>query len=116
MVVLRVPPGIWDGTYPGVITAIEVRESNKGDFLVWEVDALTENGPVPVSGTSENKLDRPTRTRRWAEAVLGRELEEGEDVHFDRLIGQPVLVVVARNDKGWAKIADILPPADPTAS
>jgi hypothetical protein len=77
------PPGV----YPARLVDIEQREKDGREFLLW-VFAVTHRG-------GEHKIFRPTSTsfgrgsfaRQFAEALLGRELADGEEVAADELLG-----------------------------
>src|SRR5262245_7517432 len=102
----KVPPGTHDGRFVGVE---EKTSDGFGDFWAWEVEVLTEDGPVTVSGASSRRFGPNAKARRWAEAASDRALKPNEDVDFDRLAGRPVRVVV--EDAGaFSKVVDILPP------
>ena len=100
------------GTYPAKLDTIEVREGVQfeGEFRVWTF--ALDNGSS-VSGSSSMNTGSKSKGGRWIRNLLGRKPEKGETV---RLSGLPCLVVVEEDDKGWPKVADVLPPVSSTAA
>jgi hypothetical protein len=78
------PPGL----YVGRLLDIESRESANGEYRRWSWEILEgpEAGRQVYANTSTN-FGPQAKARQWVENVLGRELEAGEQVGTDDLVG-----------------------------
>jgi len=78
------PPGL----YVGRLLDIEARESANGEYRrwSWEVVEGPEAGRQVYANTSTN-FGPQAKARQWIENVLGRELEAGEQVGTEALVG-----------------------------
>lgn len=113
-------PIVEDGTYPGNLIALEDKQvpdrDNPEDTMtlrIWTfgLDALDSDGnPAEVEGISSTALGPRSKAYKWIAALLGRKLENGEQITRKMLLNQPCLVAVAANDNGYSKVTDVLPP------
>ena len=78
------PPGL----YVGRLLDIESRESANGEYRRWSWEILEgpEGGRQVYANTSTN-FGPQAKARQWVENVLGRELEAGEHVGTEDLVG-----------------------------
>jgi len=78
------PPGL----YVGKLLDVEPRESANGEYRRWSWEVLDgpEAGRTVYANTSTN-FGPQAKARQWVENVLGRELEAGEQVSIDDLVG-----------------------------
>lgn len=123
-----------DGTY--TLTVLRVEEGGEGQFgprMRWVFECRDEDGDLVAwddgstfelwqsTGTS---LGPKGKARKWAEAVLGRELVNGEsgDKIVAEMIGKTVRALIQTNESGYAGIIGMTPirkkpkvaaPADP---
>jgi len=94
------------GAYPGVIEKIELESGGKyGDQFAWYfvVDHKeTEDEPFgnlrqkawsPTYGTPKNKFTR------WSSAALGRDIEAGEEIDTEDLVGKRVMIELTVDEK-----------------
>ena len=94
-----------NGTYPATLKSIEVKPSNEyGDFRAWDFELA--NGSIVGAGSSMS-MNAKSKGGRWTIALLGRIPARGETVDP---IGQPCLVQVEEDAKGWPKVVAVLPP------
>ena len=78
------PPGL----NVGRLLDIESRESTNGEYRRWSWEILEgpEAGRQVYANTSTN-FGPQAKARQWVENVLGRELEAGEQVSTEDLVG-----------------------------
>ena len=78
------PPGL----YIGKLLDVEPRESANGEYRrwSWEVHDGPEAGRTLYANTSTN-FGPQAKARQWVENVLGRELEAGEQIGIEDLVG-----------------------------
>ncbi len=78
------PPGL----YVGELLDIESRESANGEYRrwCWEILEGPHAGCRVYANTSTN-FGRQAKARQWVENVFGRELEAGEQVGAEHLVG-----------------------------
>jgi hypothetical protein len=78
------PPGL----YVGGLLDIESRESANGEYRrwSWEIQEGPHAGQKVYANTSTN-FGPQAKARQWVENVLGRELEAGEQIGTDDLVG-----------------------------
>ena len=78
------PPGL----YVGKLLDIESRESANGEYRRWGWEIL--EGPYAgrkVYANTSTNFGPQAKARQWVENVLGRELEAGEQVGLEDLVG-----------------------------
>jgi hypothetical protein len=78
------PPGL----YVGELLDIESRESSNGEYRrwSWEIVDGPEGGRTVYANTSTN-FGPQAKARQWIESILGRELEAGEQIGIEDLVG-----------------------------
>jgi hypothetical protein len=78
------PPGL----YIGKLLDVEPRESTNGEYRRWSWEVLDgpEAGRIVYANTSTN-FGPQAKARQWVENVLGHELEAGEQIGIDDLVG-----------------------------
>lgn len=76
-------------------------------------DAVTDEGePLMLSGLSGTKMSKKAKARLWIEALLGRELAEGEAPSEDDIRGKKVQAMVSiliKDGKEYNKIDSLAP-------
>jgi len=79
------PPGL----YVGKLLDIEPRESANGEYRRWSWEILEgpHAGSKVYANTSSN-FGPQAKARQWVENIMGRELEEGEQVGAEDLVGE----------------------------
>jgi hypothetical protein len=78
------PPGL----YVGELMDIESRESANGEYRRWGWDVV--EGPYAgrrVFANTSTKFGPQAKARQWVENILGRELESGEQIRIEDLVG-----------------------------
>jgi len=101
-----IPPG----TYPGTLTGLDIKHSDKfdNDFRVWTF--TLDTGSV-VEGSSSMSTNSKSKGGRWIAGMLGRVPAKGESVS---LLGVRCLVQVIVGEDGWPKVeAVIAEPSQP---
>ena len=78
------PPGLYVGKH----LDIESRESANGEYRRWSWEILEGpfSGRKVYANTSTN-FGPQAKARQWVENILGRELEAGEQVGVEDLVG-----------------------------
>ena len=100
------------GTYTGMLEAVTetVISSEFGkDQPMWRWDfQVNVNGTLkPINALSTQRTSPGSKTRKWLEALLRRELRVGETIEDP--VGANALIVVGPNKKGYSTITDVLP-------
>jgi len=114
-------PAIDPGTYVVTVLRIEDMEPGLyGDRMRW-VMALTDDAGEPVTwdngepyewwqqtGTT---LGPKSTARKWADALMGRDLREGDDGDdvADALIGKSARALIDIGETGYARIVGLTP-------
>jgi len=109
-----VPPGIYTGRFEGT----EERESERGNYVRW--GWRTVGGKFAdrmVFGNSSLHFGPRAKARKWLETMLARQIEPGEEVDPDDLIGEVQTIRVentAPDSKGrvFDNVAVVLGPVD----
>jgi hypothetical protein len=78
------PPGL----YVGRLLDIESRQSVNGEYRRWgwEIVEGSHAGRKVYANTSTN-FGPQAKARQWVENTLGRELEPGEQIYIEDLVG-----------------------------
>jgi hypothetical protein len=79
----RLKPGL----YEGMLTAIEERSSDNGEYLRWAFTIDDEGDEVEVSALSSTKFSPTAKARKYAESLLGRTIKNGEELAPAALYG-----------------------------
>jgi hypothetical protein len=78
------------------------------DLIRWTVTIPQgEEAPVIVDALSSLLFTPKAKARRWARALLGKDVTT---VAAEELEGCACLALIAEDDNGFTKLADILPP------
>jgi hypothetical protein len=104
-----------NGTYPATLLGISVEEStakspNQKQWLRWLIvadDGSSEG--VELYATSSYKCTARSKTRSWIEAVIGRQLKNGETVRLEDLKALDCFVLITHDEGGFARVENILP-------
>jgi len=106
---------IQDGTYSATLLGVTTQEPtakspNEKQWLKWFflVDDGSETG-VELSATSSYKCTSKSKPRAWIEAVLGRQLKNGETVTLEDLKALDCFVHIIHDEKDYAKIESVMP-------
>jgi hypothetical protein len=78
------PPGL----YVGELLDIESRESDNGEYRRWCWGIV--EGPYTgrkVYGNTSTKFGPQAKARQWVENILDRELQDGEHIRTEDLVG-----------------------------
>jgi hypothetical protein len=104
-----------DGSYNATVLSIEEAEptpNSKSDkpWLRWRfvVDDGTSEG-VEMLGASSTRFGPKSKGRLWAEALLGRKMETGEQFDPDKVLPRDCVVVIQRDEQDFARILHVLP-------
>jgi hypothetical protein len=76
------------GLYVGELFDIEPRESANGEYRRWGWEVL--EGPYAgrkVYANTSTNFGPQAKARQWVENILGRELEAGEQISTEDLVG-----------------------------
>lgn len=107
--------GVAPGTYDGRVARIDgpkIVEWQGGELalLEWTVEIATDEGVEEVSGSTSTKTGNGSKLVAWTTALIGRQPHAGERIPRSALIGRRCTVLVETSEKGYSKIAAILPP------
>ena len=109
-----VPPGIYKGRFEGT----EDRDSERGVYVRWGWRNMDgEFADRMVFGNTSTNFGPQAKARKWLEAMLNRQIEPGEEVDPDDLIGEVYTIRVentAPDNQGrvFDNVADVLGPVD----
>jgi hypothetical protein len=105
-----------DGKYDAIIAAIEEKETALGRRYQITANVESQDPDVdgsPVSTLVRRSLTRTSRLGRFWQAATGQELENGQKVDLDEMIGKRVLVYVENRGNGdhefYPRIARVEP-------
>lgn len=105
---------IEDGIYGATVQEIREQETQYGSALKFIFAAETEDGDVELSALCNDPetLSPKTKLRKWANAILNREIQDGETFNPKMLLDQPCRILV-KNETGengtWARVKDVMP-------
>lgn len=124
------PQGLWVFRLKAMEDGIQGREEYGGGervkwiFEITRVIDAEENEPTrdvpdpkPIEdwigeefwAFSSKSMNRKATMRAWAEALLGREIADGEALNASHLIGKSAKVTVGRGQTGRQKITSMMP-------
>ena len=107
-----VPPWIYTGRFEGT----EERESERGTYVRW--GWRTVGGKFAdqmVFGNTSTNFGPQAKARKWLEAKLNRQIEPGEEVDPDDLIGETYTIRVENTvpdsqGRVFDNVADVIGP------
>ncbi len=109
------PDVLAPGVYAGTLDRIEEMDTAFGQRLAWRFlvpGAAADGSAFELTGWSNRKTHRGTKTGDWIEAMTGRRLGKGEALQVDDLVGRNVQLVVKVDElSGFNRLEDVLPPA-----
>jgi hypothetical protein len=105
---------IQDGSYDATLLSIELMDAtpnspNQDQWLKWTFHVYDSEEGVELTAGSSQRFGPKAKARLWVEALLGRKLDEGEEVEMATLAPRDCQTVVKRDDKGFARITEVLP-------
>lgn len=109
-----VPPGIYTARFEGT----EERESERGGYVRWGWRiAYGEFAERMVFSNTSTNFGPQAKARKWLESMLDRQIEPGEEVDPDDLIGEIHTIRVentAPDSQGrvFDNVAEVLGPVD----
>ena len=92
-----------EGEYAAKFTGYEERTTEFGDAVMFCFALLDEeNNGTEIKALASKKLTPKAKMRGWIEGMIGRALENKEEVDLDDLVGRKVMlyISVADTDKG----------------
>jgi hypothetical protein len=101
------------GAYNAIVTQIETKVADSGprageDYLAWTLEVLDgEHAGAKIRANSSYKLGPKTKTRRWVESILDRQLGKGEQLHTDAVVHQKCVLRVVQTDKDGVTFNEI---------
>lgn len=101
-----VEPGIYNVTLKSINDGV----GQYGDFYDWTFSVAGPNGSVEVSRRTSTLFTPNANARKFAQALLGRDVMKGEAVDLDDLVGRNAVARITTNDNGYSTI-DALKPA-----
>ena len=114
-------PSIEPGTYTVTVLRIEDMEPGQyGERMRWVLSLADEDGE-PVTWDSGDvfewfqqtgtTLGPKSTARKWADALMGRDLREGDDGDdvADALIGKSARALIDIGETGYARIVGLTP-------
>jgi len=106
---------IENGTYPATLLGISVeaptaKSPNQKEWLKWlfVIDDASPEG-VEMTAPSSMRLTAKSKTRAWVEAVLGRQLANGETITLEDIKALDCFVLVTHDETGFARIETVMP-------
>lgn len=114
----KVEPNYEPGSYPGKLEAINDMEWDKPSPFDNKVHDYVEfvfdiGGEYPVKKgfirVDYDKLSPKATLRKYAEALLGHKLADGEGFGFSDLLGKSVIIKVGVNDDGYNTVEEVIP-------
>ena len=94
---------IEEGQYPAIFTGYEERTTEFGDAVMF-CFALRdeEHNGLEIKGLASAKLTPKAKMRAWVEGIMGRALENKEEVDLNDLVDRKVILYlsIADTEKG----------------
>jgi hypothetical protein len=101
------------GDYRAKFTRYEEDEGIHGAMVKWFFDLQDEDYQGrSISGISSTAFNPMSKMWAWVQALLGRPIEDGEEIDLDDLIGREVMIDVdhKQTERGtFEKIAGLRP-------
>lgn len=106
-------------TYPATLIRLTMKElpsafseTGKAKAIIWTFGI--EGSEETVDGTSSLATGPRSKARPWIDALLGKatasEMMKAGGIRKTALIGRECTVLIAINDNGYPKVANVLPP------
>lgn len=84
-------------------------EGNYGPTARWNFEIQDEDTVVPLDALTGLKAGPRSKAGQFLAAIIGRQLEVGESIDPDTLIGKKVKVLIEQNEKGYPTISKLMP-------
>ena len=101
------------GDYRATFTRYEEDEGIHGPMVKWFFDLQDEDYEGrSISGISSTSFNPMSKMWAWVQALLGRPIEDGEEIDLDELIGREVMIDVdhKQTERGtFERIASLRP-------
>lgn len=83
------------GDYRAKFTRYEEDEGIHGEMIKWFFDCQDEDYEGrTISGISSTAFNPMSKMYAWVQALMGRPIEDGEEIDLDDLIGREVMIDV----------------------
>jgi hypothetical protein len=119
-------PAVKAGLYLARFDGVEQSSNDQGTFWLWTftldvpgnmIEDTAQYGDedalIPLTSTSSPRITPRTKSAKWLEG-LGVDVEVGNDVDFQSLVGRTCQVLTIVSDNGYSRIENVLP-APPNA-
>ena len=87
------------GTYAAILQKIEEKRNTEGSYLLWTFGVSSQGEAKTVTGVTPMHLDPGSKARFWSEALLGRQLQENEEVDLEQLYGRTCRIELTQVEK-----------------
>jgi len=88
------------GIYDAIICEIDVRERDGQSYVLWTFEVKYADGKTTrVRRPTSLSFSARSLARAFAEAALGRKIQDGESIDSNDLLGMPVRVVIGRGTR-----------------
>jgi hypothetical protein len=109
-VIFETPPQPPVGTYPGILTAVEVVDIDTSEgsktLVRWTATVTGDDGnDYTIDALSSLNFGKRSKAKRWATA-LGH---DGETLASSEVVGKAALFVLVEMEDGYVKLGDIVP-------
>jgi hypothetical protein len=86
------------GLYLARVAEVQGLQTQYGPAVRFWFEVLAGEEKVRVPGIANAKLSRGSKLRAWVEALLGRQLQHGEELDAEQLVGKPCKVALGVRD------------------
>jgi hypothetical protein len=101
------------GDYRATFTRYEEDEGMHGPMIKWFFELDDEDYPGrTISGISSTAFNPMSKMYAWVQALMGRPIEDGEEIDLDDLVGRQVMIDVdhKQTERGtFERIAGLRP-------
>ncbi len=105
-----------EGIYPAKLKSIEkrtirTRDGQEREVFVWTFEVDTKEEIVELQGLTNARVStgiNPSKAYRWLCAILGRQLEVGEKIKVEDLIGRKCIVVVEDRETRFGVVSRVV--------
>ena len=96
------------GSYDAVVGDVEEAESN-GTYWKWSFEVVHDGETRHVTAASSRNFGRRAKARGWVEAILGRQLDRGDEFTSDTIAGKSCVLEIGTDDTGeYNRVKDVL--------
>lgn len=105
---------IEDGVYPATLMGLEEQAATQGkeDWgpqLKWTFQVYDSEDGQEIPAWSSMRFGPKAKARKWLQAILGRQFQDGEEIEVDTVCPVDCQVIIKKEpESGFSRIMDVL--------